>query len=581
MTGQPDIAPPRPPIPPTPAPALAVEQLTVRHVGRKAPALQDISLTLRPGDRLLLIGPSGGGKSTLALCLNGIIPHSLEAHWETGRVIVGGEDTRHTPLGRLTRRVGLLFQDPETQLVMLEVDDEIAFGLENHGVERAEMQRVVGSARDAVGLDPLRTPARLDHLSGGAKQRVCLASLVALAPETLVLDEPTATLDPQGARQVLETIASLVADRRRSLVLIEHRIDEALPLADRVAVLDAAGRLVLEGDPDTVFLEHTALLDSLGAWTPQLGTLARLLDPTMTHIPRHAAEAAQLLVRSWPTSAPSPTDTPAPTLDRAPLVALENVSYRYPSSAIPALQDVSLTVLPGELIAIVGANASGKSTLGLLLAGVFTPTEGRVVAAESRPRLAYVFQYPEHQFVTRTVRGELEYTARAHALPAEAAARRIQEALDRFGLTALGDASPYTLSHGQKRRLSVATALIAEPDLLVLDEPTFGQDRRHTESLAALLRELVQAHHTAVCITHDLTLVAEHATRVVALAAGRLLFDGAPAALFDREDVMEACALVRPPVAEAFALARETRPDLPPLISLPEVLRALAPAQTP
>ena len=568
--------------------ALFVERLTVRHVGRKLPALQDVTLTLRPGERLLLLGPSGGGKSTLALCLNGIIPHSLEAHWEYGSVLVGGEDTRRTSLGTLTQRVGLLFQDPEAQLVMLEVDDEIAFGLENHGFPREAMQRTVAAARHTVGLDPHRTPTRLDQLSGGAKQHVCLASIVALSPDTLVLDEPTATLDPRGARQVLDAVSTLVAERSRSLVLIEHRVDEALHLADRVVVLDAAGHLVLDTDPDAAFLAHGVLLDELGVWTPQLASLARLLDPSLTRIPRGAAEASQLIVERWPESPPPPAASPppAPALSVAsPLVNLREVQYHYPGSSLPALDGVSLRLDAGELVAVVGANAAGKSTLGLLLAGVFIPTAGAVTLddrpmlslsdVELRRRLAYVFQYPEHQFVARTVRQELEYSARAHALPQEIAAQRIADALHRFGLAHLGEASPYTLSHGQKRRLSVATALITNPELLVLDEPTFGQDRRHTESLMELLHALVDSGRTVVCITHDLTLVAEHASRAIALAAGRVHFDGPPASLFTREDVLETCALIRPPSAEAFARAHAARPDVPQLISLPQARDAL------
>lgn len=572
--------------------AFEVEQLTVRHAGRKLPALQDVSLSLRAGERLLLIGPSGSGKSTLALCLNGIIPHSLESHWEHGRVLVGGDDTRLTSLGSLSRRVGLLFQDPEAQLVMLEVDDEIAFGLENHGVARHEMRARVQDARRTVGLDPRRTPSRLDQLSGGAKQRVCLASLVALAPEILVLDEPTATLDPRGARQVIEAIATLASNRRRSLVLIEHRIDQILHLVDRVAVLDAGGHLALEGNPDIVFLDHADLLDHLGVWTPQLASLARVLDPCSTRVPRSPGEAATFIAASWPLARPStsslarPAPPTPPVEPPAPLVTVQDVHYRYPHSTVPALDGVSLTLGAGELVAIVGANAAGKSTLGLLLAGVISPARGAVRLEDRllsdlpepdlRRRLAYVFQYPEHQFVAHTVRQELEFSARVHALLPDASNRRIEDALERFGLTLVAAASPYSLSHGQKRRLSVATALISDPDLLVLDEPTFGQDRRHTETLVQLLHALRRRGSTVVIITHDLTLVAEHASRVVALAAGLVHFDGVPTDLFARDDLMDACSLVRPPIAEAFTLARVARSDVPALISLPHAVAAFA-----
>ncbi|MGH2356001.1 MAG: ABC transporter ATP-binding protein, partial [Chloroflexota bacterium] len=188
------------------SPSIAVEGLTLRHVGRRAPALRDLSLRWEAGERLLLLGPSGSGKSTLALCLNGIIPHSLEAHWERGRVLIDGRSTLDTSLGDLTRTVGVLFQDPEAQLVMLEVDDEIAFGLENLGLPRREIIARVRAAREMVSLDPERTPARLDHLSGGAKQRVVLAALLAMGGHAIVVDEPTANLDPQGARLVLSLL---------------------------------------------------------------------------------------------------------------------------------------------------------------------------------------------------------------------------------------------------------------------------------------------------------------------------------------------------------------------------------------
>jgi energy-coupling factor transport system ATP-binding protein len=570
-------------------------------------------------------------------------------------VLVDGQDTRAAGLAALTRRVGVLFQDPEAQLVMLEVDDEIAFGLENLGLPRHEIAARIEAARRLVGLDRERTPdravRRLDELSGGTKQRVVLAALLAMAGGAaasgavgdttggaLVLDEPTANLDPEGAHLVLGTLGRLCEDRSRSLLLVEHRLDEIAGLIDRVAVLDGAGSLALEGAPDVVFGARAAEVAALGVWTPQLADLARLLAPAPAALPHTPAEAAALLIDRWPAQggqaagyevpvracdSPSPWEregvraaaegytggsphpSPLPggveTEDGLPggegtrpaarsaspangLISVRDVAFRYRGAAAPALEGVSFDVRPGELLALVGANAAGKSTLGLLLAGVLRPSAGavlldgrdltRVPEREVRARLSYVFQYPEHQFVAGTVRDEVLFGLRVRGCPPAAAARRSEAALERFGLAALAAANPFTLSHGQKRRLSVATALVTDPEVVVLDEPTFGQDRRNTDELLAALHALHRGGRTVVVITHDLALVAEHAPRVLALSAGRVVFDGAPRALFGRPEILVRCGLRRPPVAEAVALARARRPDIPPVISLPE-LRAL------
>lgn len=589
---------------------VAVEGLTLRHVGRRAPALSDLSLRWEHGERLLLLGPSGSGKSTLALCLNGIIPHSLEAHWEAGRVLVDGRDTRTTSMADLTRDIGVLFQDPEAQLVMLEVDDEIAFGLENLGIPRDDMLRRVRAARDVVGLDPRRTPRRLDQLSGGAKQRVTVASLLAMGSRGLVMDEPTANLDPAGARQVAQLLEGAVGRAAaRSLLLIEHRLDDVALLIDRVVVLDGGGGLALEGSPDRVFGTEAARLDALGVWTPQLAGVARLFDPAPATVPATPASAARLLTQRWPSGIAELPDAAADARgDRSAggssgsggsSLGLHRVGHRYRGRVEWAVEDVSLEVAPGEVLALVGANAAGKSTLGLLLAGVLQPTSGEVTLAgrplrtygerELRRRLSYVFQYPEHQFAAPTVRedvlfglrrlaqGDSSRGSQEHARGDEGdLGRRADAVLERFGLHALAAANPYLLSHGQKRRLSVATALVTQPDVLILDEPTFGQDRRYTDELLALLGDLHREGRTVVLITHDMTLVAERVPRAVAMAAGRIVFDGAPRALFSRPDLLHRCGLRRPPVAEAVALARKLRSDLPLAISLPELRRALA-----
>ena len=568
------------------APAVHVERLTVRHIGRRAPALRDFSLEWAPGERLLLLGPSGAGKSTLALCLNGLIPHSVEAHWEAGRILVDGQDTRQASLGHLTRQVGLLFQDPEAQLALLEVDDEVAFGLENLGTPRTEMLRRVPAARALLGLDPARTPPRLDQLSGGTKQRVTLAAILAMGPGALVLDEPTANLDPQGTTELFDTLADLCRDSNRSLLLVEHRLDDILALIDRVVVLDTHGSGALTGPPREIFAQHAATLDRLGVWVPQVARLGALFPGAKA--PLTVAEAADLLVTSWPTHQSRhsrESGNPVPSAG-AVILAAEDVSYRYTADGPPALAAVDLTVRSGEFLALAGANAAGKTTLALLLAGALQPITGRVLLdgrdlravpeRDVRRRLAYVFQYPEHQFVTGTVQSELLFGLRARGVAPAAAAERAMTALERIGLADLAAAHPLSLSHGQKRRLSVATALVTEPDVLLLDEPTFGQDRRYTDELLALLTDLHRSGTTVVVITHDMTIVAEHATRVVALAAGQIVFDGTPAALFARPDLLARCALRLPPIAQAVQHARERRPALPAVSSLRALAAALA-----
>jgi energy-coupling factor transport system ATP-binding protein len=499
-----------------------------------------------------------------------VIPHSLDAHWESGRVTVEGRDTRDTALADLARTVGVLFQDPETQLVMLETDDEIAFGLENLGVPRDRMRARVAAARDATGLGP-QTPRLLERLSGGTKQRVALASLLAMGPRGIVLDEPTANLDPQGAREVLGAFAALCADRERSFLLVEHRLDLVLGLIDRVAVLGDDGRLALDADPTTVFMAEAATLERLGVWRPELAALAELVGTR--ELPRDVTAAAALVMDRWPRLA---QPAPRPGHSGEMVVSARDLAYRYPHADRDAIGGASCDVRAGEIVALVGANGAGKSTLGLLLAGAVAPRRGSLAIA-GRPlrgvdpsRVAYVFQYPERGFLAPTVREEVAYAARGGGR------RDPDELLERFGLARLAEANPHSLSHGEKRRLSVASALVSDPDVLVLDEPTFGQDRRHARELVAILAEERAAGRATVLITHDLSLVAEIADRALALADGRIRFDGPPRTLFELPEVLAGCGLALPPVAEAFALARDRDPRITPITSLAEARAALA-----
>jgi energy-coupling factor transport system ATP-binding protein len=540
------------------------ESLTVRHVGRKRPALRDLDLEWEEGERLLLLGPSGAGKSTLALCLDGVIPHALDAHWESGRLSVGGVDTRTASLADLASAVAVLFQDPETQLVMLETDDEIAFGLENLGVPREEMVDRIAEARAAAGLGAA-TPRRLDALSGGTKQRVALASLLAMRPYALVLDEPTANLDPVGAREVVTAFAALAIRRERSFLLVEHRLDPLLRFIDRVAVLGDDGRLALAGDPETVFMRRATDLERLGVWQPELAGLAQLLGAE--RLPTDVEAGAELVRERWP-RVPLAPDRAPPT--GAVRVDVRGVAYHYPRADRDAVIDVSLELHEGEVAAVVGANAAGKSTLGLLLAGAIRPSRGTVSVTGD---VAYVFQYPERGFLTTTVRDEVRYAARM----GKPIARDPDALLERFALNRLAEANPHSLSHGEKRRLSVASALVTSPGVLILDEPTFGQDLRNTRELVAMLREERDRGTTVVLITHDLSLVGEIADRAIAVKGGAIGFDGTPGELFARAE-LRAFGLALPPVADTFARAREQDPAIPPVVGLAQARAILGAA---
>ncbi len=438
-----------------------------RHAGRRAWAVRDVDLRIAHGERVLLLGPSGAGKSTLLAALAGLLPEdSGEAE---GTVEIDGLDPR-----KARERVGLLFQDPQTQLVMARSGDDVAFGLENRGVPAGEIWARVSDALDRVGF-PYSISRRTAALSGGEAQRLALAGVLALRPGLLLLDEPTANLDPAGAALIRSAI-SRGHDPDSTMILVEHRVTEALPLVDRVVVLEPGGGVQADGPPAAVFAAHGASLAGQGVWVPG-----------HPFTPRRAV---------FP-----PGD---------PLVRTEHVAVRH------RLDPVTVAVREAEVVAVTGPNGAGKSTLALVLGGLLRPTAGRVEAAPGGApvtwrapvltrRIGSVFQNPEHQFVTARVADEL-----ALAAPAPS---RVDDLLDRLRLTKLADANPFTLSGGEARRLSVATALAAAPRLLVLDEPTFGQDRRTWIELVDLLAGLRDDGHGIVAVTHDDDFVATLADR--------------------------------------------------------------------
>ena len=454
------------------------------------------------------MGPSGSGKSTLARALAGLVPREFPGEWR-GKIRVGDLETDRASQAELSARVGIVFQDPASQLVMERVGDDVAFGLENRAWPSEAMRARVPESLAEMGLVGFESRASA-RLSGGEQQRLAIAGVLAPRPGVIVLDEPTANLDPGGTAAVFQGIASLRA-RGTTVVLVEHRAELAWPLANLVLALDADGSPIDLGRPDDVLGRSARRLADAGVWLPvEPATVAASeVRPFGPHDPRRASDVG-------PGS-----------------VALEMTGVRFGyDRTVPAVRDVELTVAPGEQVALVGPNGSGKTTLLRLALGLLRPTSGRVRFAGIDParlpaaRIAqmagYVVQDPELGFVADTVAEEVMTGLDAPArLRAAELASRLHLHLEDFG-----DRSPYRLSGGEQRRLSLATALARRPQLLVLDEPTFGQDRHGHEALVGALAELVDQGSATIVATHDERFVHDAARRRIDLVAGRIVADG-------------------------------------------------------
>lgn len=479
-----------------------------RHAGRKNPALSGVDLDIAPGERVLVLGPSGSGKSTLMGGLAGLLGGTEEGE-ATGTLTVDGvapADARG--------RVGLLMQDPEAQVVLARVGDDVAFGMENLGVAREEIWPRVENSLEAVGLS-----VPLDHstteLSGGQKQRLALASILAMGPGLLLLDEPTANLDPSGVAEVRGAVEAVVEKTGATVVVVEHRVDVWASLVDRVIVV-ADGAIAADGPLREVLAQQGDALRERGIWLPG-DDVAAEVGPAPEVAPA-SFEGAQ-------------DDAENGVQTATPIARVADLTIGYDKAA-PVRSGIDLAIERGVSTCIVGANGAGKSTFALTLAGLLPPISGTVEVETSDGtrgdphewtskqllgRMSMVFQEPEYQFLASTVAEELAIGPRAAGMSEEEIAPLVDEHLEALGLTTLARANPMTLSGGEKRRLSVATALISAPELLILDEPTFGQDRGTWLGLVRLLRATLARGVTLVSITHDPAFVAAMGQRVVDL----------------------------------------------------------------
>lgn len=542
---------------------LRLRNVAVTHLEADRPTPADVSFEVRPGQVVLLLGPSGSGKSTLALTMNGLLPHALPGD-VTGTVLVAGTDAATTPVAELAQTVAMVFQDPDAQLITGTVLDEVCFGPENLRLPVPEVLARAEAALRRVGLWERRDDSP-DVLSGGGRQRLAIACALAMASPLLVLDEPTASLDPAGVAEVYAALRDVVAAGDRAIVLIEHDLDAAVELVDRVVALDGEGRVVADGDVDEVLRGRARELHDLGVWLPS-ATLAALrlrragyaidrLPLTAEELRASLEDAAPVAVASVPRLLPARPGG-------EPLLRVRGLGVTRGRTNV--LQDVDLDVSAGEFVAVVGPNGAGKTTLVQAIAGVRRPPRGTVrvdgldvrhlSTRELSRHVGFVFQNPEHQFVTTTVFDELAHGLRRlrPRLPETEVRSRVDAMLERFGLADRAGSHPFLLSGGQKRRLSVGTALVGGARLLVLDEPTYGQDRARADEMLAMLDDLRAVGTGLIVVTHDLQLVAEHADRVVVMDAGRLAADAPADAVLADVALLEGTGLGSPPLRRAF-----------------------------
>ncbi|HUR18067.1 MAG TPA: ATP-binding cassette domain-containing protein [Acidimicrobiales bacterium] len=511
------------------------------------PVLAQVQLDVRAGEILLVAGPSGSGKSTLLRCANGLVPHASGGRF-TGDVVAFGRSTRTHPPRRLADVVGFVHQHPESQFVVDQVEADIAFVLENLGMAPMAMRRRVEEVLDALGIAHLRdrSPA---SLSGGEQQRCAIAGALAAAPSAIILDEPTSQLDPQGAEDVLAAVGRLNSDLGTTVLVAEHRLERAAPLAHRALLL---GETATAATGARAVPSPGPVGDVLAAYAgaPAVTRLGRLLGwepPPLTV--RHARDLARAMTLELPLPERSPFRAPGETL-----ISAKGIDAGRGGRAV--LRGIDLEVGRGEVVALLGRNGSGKTTLLRALAGLDPPSRGELLRPGS---IAYVPQDPDSLLLGPTVRADVETTCRLLGLRDPGRVERWLEALD---LLDLAGRHPRDLSAGERQRLAIAAIAVGQPDVLLLDEPTRGMDAQSRVALESLLRERISTSHAAaVLATHDVELAARCATRVVVLGDGETVADGPARSVLSG-------SLFAPQVLRV----------LPPFLTVEEVGAALGPS---
>ncbi len=549
---------------------ISIKNLTYYYPNSDIPALDNISLEIQEGEFILLLGPSGCGKSTLIQCLNGIVPKVTGGELQ-GDIFVNGKNVTEKKVYQLASDVGIVFQNPDTQLFGLTVEEDVAFGPENLGIEREEIKKRVERSLKIVNIEKLKKRFTFT-LSGGEKQRTAIAGNVVMQPKILVLDEPTSDLDPAGTKQVLETVKQLNTEMAITTILVEHKLDEVIELADRTIVMDK-GKIILDGKTFDIFTQNYDILEKIGVCSPQLIQLSKILkvEPSYNEI------LSNLQKLKWQF-----TDLPDNTVSttKTPYVIFEDVFFEY-RDGTESLKGIDLSIEKGDFIALIGSNGSGKTTLLSCLIGLLKPTKGKILingqdiidldVPELAQMVGYLFQNPDYQLFTDTVSNEVSFGLKNRLIVPTDVDQKVSKALEIMELSDYRERHPHSLSRGQRQRVAVASVLSMEPNIIVLDEPTTGQDRGHINKFLEIMKELKTTGKTIILITHDMKIVTEFANRTIVMDKGKIILDGTTRDVFSKSTILEKCSIEPPLVTKLCNDLNKVGLKIPNLLTINEL----------
>ena len=573
---------------------LKISNLTYTYQGEDKPAISNINLEIDEGEFIVLMGPSGCGKSTLALCINGIIPNVLGGEFE-GRIELEGLNTQEHEVYELSTKVGIVFQNPDSQLCNLIVKDELSFGPENLLVEKSEILKSIGEYLNFVALSH-KENSNIYELSGGEKQRIAIASVLTMYPKMVILDEPTSNLDPIGARGIIKVIKELNKKKNLTVLLIDHEVSSILYLADRLIILDE-GIIMYDGNPRYILEKYgDNIFKNIGVRIPKITQLAVRLNKKgfkISPFPLTVKEAVKSILKEKTIEVKEKeklyTESRVGSVEEKAEFVIEKIidvkglNFKYPNGT-RAVKNVTFSINKGDMVALMGKNGSGKTTLGSLLIGLNKPDSGKGVIAnldinkssinELSKKIGYVFQYPEHQFITSSCYDEIAFSLKSENFEESEKKHRVEKVLELLELTEFTERNPFNLSMGQKRRLSIATMLVKDLEVLILDEPFTGQDGKNISKLMGIIQKINNNNLTILIITHDLHIASKYLNKVMLMDNGELVFYGKTFELYNFLEINKLRYINTPQIFRLSKLLKtEGKLDIPIVDDVDEFMK--------